>query len=200
MKYGIKIRALAVLLIAAFTSIASALTCIAPPAANAGGNLNELNRKIADIALLKDQLVDRKRQAEAALEAILKQQNDLVAEAHLLIRSSDFKSLEDARQHLRLSYDIELMGTIAAYRRAFEDKIRFYQTGRDKLRYLQQLAEDDSEMVSTLSDFRIDALTTQISLVINQYLEEAHSIQINPDKIEAVSPQVIWAQLTGGKK
>jgi len=167
--------------------------------AKADSNIDELNHKIADIALLKDQLGDRKRQTEAALEAILKQQNQLLAETHLLIKSLHIKSFQDAQQHLRLRYDMELLGTIVSYRQAFETKIRFYQNGRDKLNYLQKLAEDDTKMITTLSDFRIDALATQISLVINQYLEEAHSIQINPQNIEMISSQGIWNGIVGGK-
>ena len=167
--------------------------------AQADSNKEELLHKIADIALLKDQLGDRKKQAEAALESILNQQNELLAEAHLLIKSLNIKSYQDAKQHLRLRYDMELLGTIVSYRQAFETKIRFYQNGRDKLNYLQQLAEDDTRMITTLSDFRIDALTTQISLVINQYLEEAHSIQINPHKIEMISSQGIWDGVVSGK-
>jgi hypothetical protein len=167
--------------------------------AQANSNIAELQRKIADITLLKKQLGDRQRQAESALETLLKQHNDLLAEAHVLISSFKIRSFEDSQQNLRLRYDMELLGTIAAYRRAFEAKIRLYQTGRDKLVYLQQLAQDDTKMVATLSDFQMDALATQISLVINQYLGEAHNIQIDPQAIEPVSSQKIWENIATAK-
>jgi hypothetical protein len=167
--------------------------------AAADSSTDELQRKIADIALLNQQLGDRMRQAEAALEAVLKQQNSLADEVHLLIKSFKIKSFEDTRSNLRLGNDLELLRTIDAYRRAFEAKIRFYQTGRNKLTYLQQLVEDDSRMVATLSDFQIDALTTQVSLVINQYLDDAHSIQIDSQNIDMVSAQTIWDAVWSGK-
>jgi hypothetical protein len=166
-------------------------------AANSGAD--ELQRKIADIALLNHQLEDRMRQAEAALEAVLKQQNSLADEVHLLIKSFNIKSFDDTRLNLRLRNDLELLRTIDAYRRAFEAKIRFYQTGRNKLTYLQQLVEDDARMVATLSDFQIDALTTQVSLVINQYLDDAHSIQIDLQNIDMASAQTIWDAVWSGK-
>ena len=71
-----------------------------------------------------------------------------------------------------------------------------YQIGSEKLAYLQQLAEDDDKMVKTLNDFQIDALATQISLVISQYLDEAHHIKIDFKNIEAASRQSIWDQVT----
>jgi predicted peptidase len=166
----------------------------------ANGDIPELRRKIADIVLLRKQLGDRQRQAESAIEALIKQDNALIAEAHLLISSFKIRTFEDARQNQRLRYDMELLGTIAAYRQAFEEKIRLYQTGQDKLVYLQQMAQDDAKMVSALNDFQIDALATQISLVINQYLNEAHTIKIDPQAIEPLSSRQVWKQLAADAK
>ena len=165
----------------------------------ADSNIAELQRKIADITLLKKQLGDRQHQAESALEALLKQHNDLLAESHVLMSSFKIRTFEDAQQNLRLRYDMELLGIIAAYQRAFEEKIRLYQNGQDKLIYLKQLAQDDTKMVAAVGDFQIDALATQISLVINQYLNEAHNIQIDPQTVEAVPSQQIWESFTVDK-
>ena len=165
----------------------------------ADGSITELQRKIADITLLRKQLGDRQRQAESAVEALMKQNNDLLSETHILVSSFKILTFEDAQRNLRLRYDMDLLGTISAYRRAFEAKIRLYETGQDKLLYLQQLAQDDTKMVAALNDFQIDALATQISLVINQYLEEAHNIQIDPQSIESVPSQQIWELITAAK-
>jgi predicted peptidase len=180
--------------------IGLALICIPLSGAHADSNIIEMQRKIADITLLKKQLGDRQRQAESALDALLKQRKDLLAEAHVLIGSFKIKTFEEAQQNLRLRYDMELLGTIAAYRQAFETKIRLYQTGQDKLVYLKQLAQDDTKMVAALNDFQMDALATQISLVINQYLEEAHNIQIDTRSIESVSSREIWKNIGSAKK
>lgn len=160
--------------------------------AAADTTMEELQRKVADMALLKQQLEDRRKEAESALEKLLKQRSDIVAEVHLLTRSLKINSLEDAQKNIRLRNDIELLRTISDYHRAFESKIRRYKTGRNKLTYLQQLAEDDTRMVAALNDFQIDALATQISLVMNQYLDDAHNIQIDPKDIESASAQNVW--------
>lgn len=87
------------------------------------------------------------------------------------------------------------MRSLTAYADAFANKIRFYQSGYDKLNYLIQLAEDDIKMISAMNDFEIDALTTQISLVINRYLREAHIIQIDPENIKLASSEDIWIRI-----
>ena len=166
--------------------------------AAADTTMEELQRKVADMALLKQQLEDRRKEAESALEKLLKQRSDIVAEVHLLTRSLKINSLEDAQKNIRLRNDIELLRTISDYHRAFESKIRRYKTGRNKLTYLQQLAEDDTRMVAALNDFQIDALATQISLVMNQYLDDAHNIQIDPKDIESASAQNVWETIVNG--
>ena len=77
-------------------------------------------------------------------------------------------------------------------------KLLFLQTGRDRLSYLRQLAEDDIRMIATLNDLKIDALTTQISLVINRYMPEAHTIQIDPQDLTLLTDQQVWERLPNG--
>jgi hypothetical protein len=180
--------------------ILAGLVLIIFTATNAGADskADELQRKIADIGLLKQQLADRRQQAETMLSELLTQQKTLVSEVRLLHKSYEFKTYQQAQKFHRAHYNIELLRMITAYIDAFTKKIHFYQSGQHKLTYLSQLAEDDIRMISTLNDFEIDALTTQISLVINKYLREAHMIQIDPEKIDLVSPEEIWKGIVQG--
>ena len=159
----------------------------------------ELKQKIADIALLHEQLGDRSRQAQAAHDALMAQQDTLAAEINILVKSLKINSFAEAQQNLRVHYDIELLRSIFAYITFLDDKILFYRIGRDKLNYLHDSALDDIEMMRALDDLKIDALTTQISLVINQYLPEAHAIQIAPGANTLPSPEQVWDRVTRAK-
>lgn len=179
------------------TGLFSINYCVTDLSANS--KADELKRKIADIGLLRQQLGDRQQQAEAVLSSLVVQQNELLAEVRLLQRSLNFKSYQQAMKNERAYYNIELLRTIMAYADEFTNKIRFYQSGQDKLTYLQQLADDDIKMIGALNDFEIDALTTQISLVINKYLGEAHIIQIDPEKIKPSTPETVWETMVRDK-
>lgn len=159
----------------------------------------QLKQKIADITLLKQQLQDRSKKAEFILNELLVQRNDIVSEIRILIKSLNIQSLEQARKHHRIHYNIELLRLLVAYIDEFDAKVLLYRTGFDRLTYLHQLANDDIRMVSTLSDFQIDALTTQISLVINRYMPEAHTIQIDPRRVLKSSDQSVWEAIIKGK-
>ena len=167
--------------------------------ASAGSKADELQRKIADIGLLKTQLADRIQQAETVLADLLSQQRNLATEVRLLQKSYEFKSYKQVRKFDRAHHNIELLRSLTAYADAFATKIRFYRSGYDKLTYLRQLAEDDIKMIRTMNDFEIDALATQISLVINRYLHEAHIIQIDTERIKLSSSEDIWNKIVQGK-
>lgn len=179
------------------TGLFSINYCVTDLSANA--KADELKGKIADIGLLKRQLRDRQQQAEAVLSSLAAQQNELLAEVRLLQRSLNFKSYQQAMKYERAYYNIELLRRIMAYTNEFTNKIRFYQSGRDKLTYLQQLADDDIRMIGALNDFEIDALTIQISLLINKYLVEAHVIQIDHEKINSFPAETVWETIMRNK-
>lgn len=161
--------------------------------------VQELQRKIADIGLIKQQLEDRREQAETLLAALAVQKKELVTELRLLHKSLNIRSYKKIKNNKRVKYNIKLLQTIDAYNRELSKKIRMYHSGYNKLSYLLESAEDDIQMINTLHDFEVDALTTQISLVINKYLSEAHIIQIDPEKIKLSSPETIWNRAIKGQ-
>lgn len=164
--------------------------------ADANPKLAELEQKIADLTLLHQQLGDRMAQAQAIRNALNDQQQQITSEIQVLIKSLKINTLQQAAAHLRMHYNIELLRTILAYGDELDAKIQSYQSGRERLGYLRQLAEDDIRMIATLSDLKIDALTTQISLVINRYLPDAHVIQIDPQQVALLSDRQVWARVT----
>jgi hypothetical protein len=187
------------LVIFGYTIVTLFLVMYLTNTACAESKAHELQRKIADIGLLKEQLADRMQQAKSVLTELQAQQRNLATEVRLLHKSYDFKSYQQVRKFDRAHHNIELLRSLTAYSEAFAKKIRFYQSGYDKLTYLSQLAEDDIKMINAMNDFEIDALTTQISLVINTYLREAHVIQIDPEKIELATSESIWNKIVKGK-
>lgn len=162
------------------------------PYAMADSKQVELEQKIADLTLLYNQLQDRMQQAQGLRDALAAQQTMLTSEVQKRLKTRHIQSLQQAQRKLRLHYDIDLLATVLSYIDELDKKLNFYQDGRDSLDYLRQSAEDDLRMTAALNDFKIDALTTQISLVINRYLPEAHFIQIDPQQVKPVSDQNVW--------
>jgi hypothetical protein len=161
----------------------------------ANSKLLELERGIADLSLLDQQLEDRLQQARKLRAELDDQQQTFTAEAKAWVRSLKITSLQQAQQHPRIHYNIALLGTVLSYIRELDNKIAFYQAGRDRLGYLRQLAEDDKRMISVLNDFKVDALTTSISTMIDLYLAEAHAIRIDPQTVSPLPSRHVWDRI-----
>lgn len=158
----------------------------------------ELEQKIADIDLLLKQLEDRCAQVKSIRDALGQQHDALISEIQIVSKSLGIKTIKQAQRHQRLHYNLELLRTIYAYADELDTKLLFLETGRDRLSYLKQLAEDDIRMITTLNDLKIDALTTQISLVVNRYMPEAHTIRIDPQHLPLLTVQQVWNRVSSG--
>lgn len=174
-----------------------ALCCIliSPSMLTANTKTDDLKQKVADMTLLHHQLSDRIEEAKVIREKFRHQRQGLLDEINVLRQTHKFKQFSDADQHLRIHYNMLLIVTMDAYLERIENKIMFFENGQNRLIYLQKLATDDIRMIDTLNDLEIDALTTQISLVISQYLAEAHAIQFQSENITPVAPEKIWASI-----
>ena len=159
---------------------------------DANPKINDLQQKVADMALIHHQLSDRIDQAKMIREKLRHQEQSLRDEISDLRRGHNIIQFKDADQNLRIHYNLRLLASLQAHLQQVHYKIMYLETGQDKLAYLRQLAADDIKMIDALNDLEIDALTTQISLVINQYLAEAHVLQFDPNDISPVLPQKIW--------
>ena len=175
-------------------SLILVMACVVWPVATAAANPKsvELEQKVADIDLLIQQLKDRMVQAQSIRDALAAQQKSLISEITLLTKSLKIEDYRQAGEHLRLRYNLELLTTVFAYLDALDSKLLLFQTGRERLSYLHRIAEDDLKMIATLNDLKIDALTTQISLVINLYLPEAHTIRIDASQLPLPSLRQVW--------
>lgn len=161
--------------------------------------IEELNQKIADIGLLHQQLIDRNDQVTTIRNALLSQKSSLTAEISILAKSLKITTYSEAAHQLRIRNNLELLRSITAYLDELDIKALYYQNGRNKLEYLKKMAEDDVKMISTINDLKIEALMTQISLVVNHYLPEAHVIEIKNDHIIKPSAQTIWQEIMAKK-
>ncbi len=165
----------------------------------ANSKSEQLQRKTADIKLLHQQLAERKQEATSLLNKIDAQTKELITEIRVLNKSFNFASFVEAGQHLRIHYNVELLRSLLTYIDAFEAKIRFYETGHDRLTYLRQLVQDDIKLTATLDDYEIDALATQISLVVNKYMADAHIIRIDPQPDDLMTASEVWRRIKAGQ-
>jgi hypothetical protein len=155
----------------------------------------ELQRKMADLALLQNQLTEKKDQAIKIRENLYGQLQTLKTEILAEQKQANIINYPAAFKCPRIRYNLRLSGEIQGYITKFNDKIRFYQIGLDKLDYLYKQADDDLKIIHTINNLKIEALTAQIEIVIAHYLPEAHRILINLDSTQEENLQTLWEKI-----
>jgi hypothetical protein len=166
-----------------------------PLAAMQTADSRQLQRTMADIALLSNQLARRQADAVQIHEQLSTRLKVVRTEALQLIRDHRIDSEAEALAHVRLRYDLLLMAEIQAYMERYARKIAYYRVACDHLGYLYQQADDDLKIVNTLSGVKVEALTSQVKKVLDGYLADAQTLVIEPDTLTVESPQRIWKLL-----
>jgi hypothetical protein len=155
----------------------------------------DLQQKMAEISLLQSQINERKSEAIEIREKLYMQLSDLTTEIKTILDQEKIKTFESAKEVPRIYHNIQLSSEIYAYISQFNQKIRFYQIGQDKLDYLYQQADDDLKIINTLTHLKIEALLTQIDAVIFEYLPEAHRILISLDNMNSIDAKTVWNKI-----
>ncbi len=166
-----------------------------PSSAVAENHAERLRQTMADIALLKGQMAERKTDAGTIQEALSAQLEVIATEARREWREKEIDTEAEALKNPRLLYDLMLMAEIQAYIDRYAQKTAFYRVACDRLDYLYQQADDDLKIVSTLSGMKIDALVSQAEKIIDGYRPESQTIVIQPDRLVIQAPEKMWEAL-----
>ena len=168
---------------------------VSPLGARQPADSQQLQRTMAGIALLNQQLGQRQADAAEIREQLSMRLNAVRTEALQEVRDNRIESEAAALAHARVRYNLMLMAEIRAYIKRYARKIAYYRVACDRLRYLYQQADDDLKIINTLAGVKIDALIAQIQKVLDGYLADAQTLVIEPDTLTFDTPQAIWKLL-----
>jgi hypothetical protein len=161
-------------------------------------NMTDLQQKMAAISLLQNQLNQRKTKAIEIREKLYGHLSTLGSEVKIISAQKKITTFKDAQAHPRVLHNLQLYGEVHSYIDQINQKIRYYQIGLDKLDYLYQSADDHLKIINTLTHLKIEALLTQIDMVIQTYLPEAHRILISLDNLDISDATTVWNQMIRG--
>ncbi len=154
-----------------------------------------LKRAMADLSLLHNQLLEKKKQAQHIKIKLENKIDQLKKEILKEKRSKNIKTESDADKNSRIHYDLMLISDLTGFVDIFSKKILFYKTGHDRLQYLYQQAEDELKIINAFNDLKIAALIAQVKSVVESYIPEAQTILISSKSLYRKSPGKIWQEI-----
>jgi hypothetical protein len=165
------------------------------PAAVAGIKTNALDNKINEISLLRVKIIDK---IDQAIE-MRKSMEQRLAELRVEIRTeqirSDIYSHPEALQNLRIRYNLKLIQTLLAYINLLNQRIDYFQTGNERLKFLVDQVNDDLAIIDILKDMEIKNLIDRINLVLDEFVPEAQKKIINAAHTRILPMEYVWEEV-----
>ena len=165
--------------------------------ASAGGLKTEaLEQKVYEISSLRVKIIDK---IDQAVEMRTRLEHHL-AELRDEIRSEQIRtgiySHQEAMQNLRIRYNLSLIQVLQAYVRRLNERIAYFQTGNDRLKFLVHQIKDDIAIINTLKDMEIDNLIDRINRVLDEFIPETKKQIFNVADIRILSTERVWDQIS----
>lgn len=164
--------------------------------ASSGLKKNTLKVKINEISMLRVIIIDKIDQA-------IEMRHDLekhLAELQVEIRSEQIRteiiSHEAALQNLRIRYNLSLVQTLQAYITLLNERIDYFQTGNERLKFLIDQIHDDLAIIDILKDMEIQNLIDRIDMVLNEFVPETQKQIINATQISLQPSEYVWESVS----
>ncbi len=159
----------------------------------------ELKRKLKDLNKLQQRLDKKRKQIADSNTAYIQELNVLAEEVKSDIAKDDIGSLEEAKNHPRIKYNLNLIQRKMAYIATLERLTIRLNNGSNELQFLQRQATDDLRIYKTLKSEDVEVLIESIDQVIEEYLPEAAELPIDIDDSLLMEEDQIWEKIVRQK-
>jgi len=154
-----------------------------------------LEQKIYEISALRAKMMDK---IDEAIEIRMRLEQRF-AELRDEIRAEqtrfEIQSHQQALQNLRIRNNLSLIRVIRAYTNRLNERIDFFQTANERLRFMVHQINDDIEIINTLEDMEIEKLITRIDRLLNEFIPETRKPVFDVAEILPVPIEHIWNEI-----
>jgi hypothetical protein len=165
-------------------------------AISAGGHkTGMLEDKIYEIKALRIRIMDKIDQAIEVRMELEQRLVELRGEIQAEQTRFEIHSRQQAMQNLRIRYNLSLIQIIIAYIHRLNDRIDYFQTGNERLRYMVHQINDVIAIINTLQDMEIANLIIQIDQLLNEFGRETKNQLFEAADIRPVSIDQIWSEI-----
>ena len=157
--------------------------------------VEELNRKITEMASLQRSVTNQIDIAIQTREQLQKQIDELVNEINQEMVSRRIDAYPAAEKIARVKYNIKLVQLLSAYIDRLNQREQYFRTGNDTLEHLQQQVNDDLQLLRTLNHMQVDELIHEINMVLDEYIPQTQKATFTVEDIRRKPPEKIWSEI-----
>jgi hypothetical protein len=186
MKASILTKSILILLVLSFIGL---------PAVSGDLKTNALEQKIGAITLLRVKIMDKIDQAAEMRDHLEQRLAKLRGEIRAEQIRTEIYSHQTAQQNLRIHYNLRLIQTLQAYINLLNERIDYFQSGNERLKFLIDQINDDLAIITILKDMEVENLIDRINLVLDELTPETQKTIFNASSIRVTSLEYVWEKV-----
>ena len=165
------------------------------PADAADLKVKALELKINEISVLQTQIIDKIDQAIDMRSRLERQLAEVRGEIRAEQVRADINSPQQAQQNLRIRYNLILIQTLQAYIHLLDERIEYFYSGKERLKFLIDQINDDLAIIDILKDMEIEILIERINLVLDEFIPEVQKQIFNASDIQLLPIEYVWEDI-----
>ena len=173
------------------------LLILSNPAAADNRKTAALEQKMIEISALRVKIIDKIDQGIEMRILLQKRLKELRDEIKIEQNRSGINEyeLQASPGNLRIIYNLNLIQHLRAYIDQLDERIDYFQTGNERLKFYLRQIEDDIAIINTLQDMEVENLISRIDTLLDEFIPETKKKIFDAFEIRLMPVEQVWSEI-----
>ncbi len=156
--------------------------------------------KISDAGLLRDELLEKKKEIDQLIRYYQKGIADLEDQIKQELHNEAINSYTEGLKNKRIELNLRTIQRRRSYIDGLEKPTRWIKQGSEELLFLKRKAEFDLQLIDIASGIDMDRHVRHIGAAIQKYQPSAEKLAVDRENTDLPALETIWGQIKNQKK
>jgi hypothetical protein len=171
------------------------LSIFSNPAAASSHKTAALEQKSVEISALRVKIIDKIDQGIEMRIFLQKRLNVFRDEIKIEQNRFGLTEPEAPLENLRINYNLNLIQHLRAYIGRLDERIAYFETGKERLKFYLRQIKDDIAIIHTLKDLEIENLIDRIDTVLDEFMPEIQKPIFDTFDIRLMPTDRVWSEI-----
>jgi hypothetical protein len=171
------------------------LSIFSNPAAASSHKTAALEQKSVEISALRVKIIDKIDQGIEMRTFLQKRLNVFREEIKIEQNRFGLTGHEAPLENLRINYNLNLIQHLRAYLDQLDERIAYFETGNERLKFFLRQIKDEIAIINTLKDLEIENLIDRIDTVLDEFILEIQKPIFDAFDIRLMPTDRVWSEI-----
>lgn len=171
------------------------LSIFSNPAAASSHKTAALEQKSVEISALRVKIIDKIDQGIEMRIFLQKRLNVFRDEIKIEQNRFGLTGPEAPLENLRINYNLNLIQHLRAYIGRLDERIAYFETGNERLKFYLHQIKDDIAIIQTLKDLEIENLIDRIDTVRDEFMPEIQKPIFDAFDLRLMPTDRVWSEI-----